>query len=437
MIAHRRAGNCALWQMIAIAAAPIAVDAQAQPVSVPVVTLAEARGRASPIAPLTVAARAELSAALWERRSATAELFTPHVTVTTNYTRFSSPFFNFGTGNITPNATNATLQGSYTLFGLRKFAELNRSRASVASAQAEETLALFETSLATDRAFYAAVADKELVRVASDRLKRAEEQLAIARVRVTVGESIAADSLQLLLEVNRARLAVLRGDSALAVSRLRLGRQIGAGGPVDAAPPDTSALSPLPLTEADAVAELRVTGPVLQAARAEERRTRASVSVERNAYLPEISITGVAGAYDERFFPSALYRRQVALNVSLPVWRGGQRELGIARARALHNISAARLEDQERAVAQVMAESYHGYETARAGIALAQVGVAAASENYRVQRARYSQGSGSILDLLEGQVTLSESEVELIRARQSARLALAQLEALLGRRILP
>lgn len=418
------------------AAAPFTVHAQAESQAVPVVTLEEARRRAATIAPGTVAARSELNAALWERRSATASLWTPNLTASTGYTRFSAPFFNFGTGEITPNATNATLQASYTLLGARKFAELSRSRALVASAEAEEVAAQFETALTTDRAFYAAVADRELVRVAADRLKRAQEQLAIARVRVVVGEAIASDSLQLLLEVNRARLAALRADSALAVSRLRLGREIGVTGPVDAAAPDTTAPPPLPISREEAIAELRASGPLLQAARADERRTRAALSVERNAYLPELSIIGTAGAYDARFFPSALHRQQLALNVSLPIWSGGQREVAIARARAQHNISAAQLADQERAVAQVMSESYHGYETARAGVELAQIGVAAAAENYRVQRARYGGGAGSILDLLEAQVALSESEVELIRSRQSARLALAQLEALLGRRIL-
>jgi outer membrane protein len=423
--------------LLLVAAAPDAIHAQAQPSPVPTITLAEARSRAAVIAPGTIAARAELGAAVWERRSASASLVTPNLTAATSYTRFSSPFFNFGTGSITPNATSATLQASYTLFGARKFAELTRARASVASAEAEDVAARFETALMTDRAFYAAAADRELVRVAADRLTRAQEQLAIARVRVTVGEAIAADSLQLLLEVNRARLAVLRADSALAVSRLRLGRQVGMTGPVDAAAPDTGTPPPLPLSLGEAVEELRASGPVLQAARADERRTRAALSVERNAYLPELSIVGTAGAYDDRFFPSALYRQQLAFNVSLPIWSGGQRELGIARARALHNISAALLADQERAAAQVMAESFLGYETARATVELAQVGVAAATENYRVQRARYGGGSGSILDLMEAQITLSESEVELIRSRQSAKLALAQLEALLGRRILP
>ena len=82
-----------------------------------------------------------------------------------------------------------------------------------------------------------------------------------------------------------------------------------------------------------------------------------------------------------------------------------------------------------------MTAAYHGYETSRAGVALAQVGMAAAAENYRVQRARYAEGATTILDLLESQVVLTRAEAELVQARYATRLALAQIEALLGRRI--
>jgi outer membrane protein TolC len=82
-----------------------------------------------------------------------------------------------------------------------------------------------------------------------------------------------------------------------------------------------------------------------------------------------------------------------------------------------------------------MARAYHGYLTSRAGIELALVGVAVSTENYRVQRARYREGATTILDLLEAQVALSEAEAALVQARYATRLALAQIEALLGRRI--
>jgi outer membrane protein TolC len=61
--------------------------------------------------------------------------------------------------------------------------------------------------------------------------------------------------------------------------------------------------------------------------------------------------------------------------------------------------------------------------------------VTAATETYRVQRARYGEGATTILDLLEAQVSLSEAEAALVQSRFAARLALSQIEALLGRRV--
>jgi len=156
---------------------------------------------------------------------------------------------------------------------------------------------------------------------------------------------------------------------------------------------------------------------------------------ERERYLPEITIAAMTGAYDAELFPSATKRSQLAVNVALPIWNGGKRELAVARARADRNVARAVRADRERAAGELMAQAYHGYLTSRAGVELALVGVAVSAENYRVQRARYREGATTILDLMEAQVALSESEATLVQARYSTRLALAQIEALLGRRI--
>jgi outer membrane protein len=431
------------WRVVPLASvavvtgllAPTPAVSQAANDAAPVVTLGEARRRASTADPSAVAARGQIETALWERRAAFTDLIAPTLTGESNYTRFSDPFFNFGTGTISPSATSATLNASYTVIGAGKTGELRRARASVQSAEAGETATRFRVALATDAAYYAVLADRELSRVAADRLRRAEEQLGIARVRVVAGEAISSDSLQLLLEVNRAKLAVLRTDSAVVSSRLRLGRRIGIEGPAEAAPVDPAAAPRLPLTLADAVAEMRRRGPEVEAARAAERSAAAALGAEREAYLPEIRIGGTTGAYDSQLFPSALRRSQMTVTVSLPIWNSGQRELSIARARADRDVARAARADRERGTAEQMAEAFHGYETSRAGIDLAVVGVAVASENYRVQRARYAEGATTILDLLEAQVALSEADATLVQARYATRLAQAQIEALLGRRI--
>jgi outer membrane protein TolC len=399
------------------------------------VTLAEARARAALVDPDAVAARSRLETAASERRAALTNLFTPNVTGGISYTHFSEPFFNFGTGNISPNAASATLDARYVLLGAGKFGDLKSSRASVESAEATETVARFRTALETDAAYFAVLANRDLSQVSTDRLKRAQEQLGIARVRVTAGEAIASDSLQLLLEVSRAQLAMLSRDSGVVTSRLHLGRVIGLDGPADAAPIDSAKPPPLPMTEQEAIAEMRRRGPDVEASRADERSASAILGAQKERYFPEVTLGATSGRYDSQLFPSALKRSQYAVTVAIPFWNGGARELAVARARADRDIARATRADRERGAAQVMAEAYHGYITSRSGVDLALIGVVAARENYRVQRARYQEGATTILDLLEAQVALSESEAALIQSRYSTRLALAQIEALLGRRI--
>ena len=420
---------------VASSLAPSPGTAQAAAGTAPAITLDEARRRTTHTDPLAVAARSRIETADWERRAAFTNLVAPTLTGESNYTRFSDPLLNVGTGGVSSSAASATLTASYTVLGAGKLGELRRARASVQSAEASETATQFRVTLATDAAYYAVLADRDIARVAADRLRRADEQLGIARARVLAGEAIASDSLQLLLEANRARLAVLRADSALVTSRLRLGRRIGLDGPAEAVQIDSTPAPALPLTQAEAIAEMRRRGPEIEAARAAERSATAALSAEREAYLPEIRIGGPPGAYDSQLFPNALRRSQMAVTVSLPIWNSGQRELAIARARADRDVARAARADRERGTAEEMAEAFNGYETARAAVELAGVGVAAATENYRVQRARYAEGATTILDLLEAQVALSEADGALVQSRYATRLALAQIEALLGRRI--
>ena len=51
------------------------------------------------------------------------------------------------------------------------------------------------------------------------------------------------------------------------------------------------------------------------------------------------------------------------------------------------------------------------------------------------RQSRYRAGSTTVLDVLDAQIRLTQSEVDLVQARYAARLALAGLEAILGRRL--
>lgn len=428
------------WALAALACAAGSLPAQepgAEP-GMPVLTLEEALRRSTGLDPDYVAAVRQVDDAEWARRAAISTFILPALSFQTSATRFSTEIFNIGTGEFTTQLVDARLEASYPVFqgGARIF-DLRRTGAELESARAGEFGERFRTALETEADFYEVVAGRELARVAVERVRRAEEQLAVARARVVAGAAVRTDSLQLLLEVTRAQVERLQRESELHVARVQLGRRVGIGGPVDAAPLDTVPAPPLPLSEVAAVEEAATRSPRALGARLDEKAASALVSSARAAYMPEVSLFGSWTGFDDRFFPDATTRTLWGLQVRIPIWNQGQREVELARAISAREVAEARRRDDELGLRRNASEAYRAYETARASAELAATGVLVARENLSVQEDRYRAGATTIIDLITAQVDLAEAEAGLVQARFATRLALAGLEALLGRRLFP
>jgi outer membrane protein len=416
----------------------LALQAAATPMAggaPPRVTLDQAINRATRLDPDYVRALGQVDNAEWGRRAALAVFVLPSLTASIDATRYSTEFFNIGTGRNQAEAVNATIEARYDLFNARKLTDLGRTGAELESAHAGELEQRFRTALLVESDYYAVLQNQELSRVAADRTRRAEEGLGIARARVVSGAAVQSDSLQLVLELTQARTDQLRRDASLRVSRLQLGRRIGEAGPVDAEPVDTALAPDLPLGVEEAV-QLAVTqGPQYRAARAGERAASAFLKGARGQYLPRVTLIGTHSRFDDSFFPSARNVSAISLNVSLPIWDDGRRELAISQARVNRDVSRAIRDDLERAARPDVTAAFEAYVTAQATTGLSSTGVLVARENYRVQESRYRAGSTTILDVLDAQIRLTQSEADLVQSRYAARLALAGLEAILGHRL--
>ena len=404
--------------------------------SLPKVTLLEALQQAARLDPNYVAALGQVDNAVWARRSAFSVFVLPSISLATTATRSNPPFFNFGTLRPEKNSVQASITASYDLFtGGQKFAELSRSGAALESAHAGELKQRFATALLTESDYYNVLAAAELDRVARDRLRRAREQLAVARARVSSGAAVSTDSLNLRLEMTRAQVAQLQQQSTLRVARLELGRRIGATGPVDAAPLDTAPARELPISLADAISQAAVQGPNYRIAAAEERAASATFRSRLGTYLPHATLSWTGVGFDNKFVPSGAKFTQLSLGVTFPLWDNGRRELALSQARTSRDVARAVRQDMDRAVQHDVSAAYDAYVTTRATADLAVQGLAVARESFRVQQTRYSSGATTILDLLDAEVNLSQAEADLVQARYGTRLALAGLESILGKRL--
>lgn len=404
--------------------------------SLPRLTLSEALARATRLDPDYVQSLGLVDNAEWGRRAALSALVLPSMNLTSDYSRFSVAQFNVGTGQ--PAGANATLRvdGRFELFaGGRKAAEVARSGAELEGAHAGEVQQRYLTALLVEAEFYNVLSGRELLDVARDRLRRATEQLVVARARVASGAAVQTDSLQVLLEQSRARIALLLEETRFEVARLQLGRRVGLSRGADAVPVDSAPAPALPLTLPDAIQTALLQGPDYRVVRASERQAAALLRQRRAAYLPQVVLTANYSQFGDQWVPDGLSRRSVVFQASFPLWDNLQRELNLTRARTARDAARAVREDIERGAEADVTEAYRAYETARASAEIARTAVIVARESYRVQDARYRAGATTVLDLLEAQSSLTEAQAVLVQASYATRLALAGLEAMLGRRL--
>jgi outer membrane protein len=422
--------------LLALQATPAMVDSIPGTDSIPRITLAEAVRRSSRFDPDYVRALGQIDNAEWGRRAAMLAFFVPSVNLGLDQTKYSQSFFNpADPTNPTQTLVVGRASAEYEIFSLRKFTELSRTKADIASAEAGELEQRFNAALETESSYYDVLVNQELFRVNRERARRAREGLGVARARVSSGAAVQTDSLQLVLELVRAQVDSLRQHNALRTAQLELGRRVGAAGPVDAVPVDTLPAAPLPVSLPQTLQIALDQGPQYRAARANENSAAAALHAQRGDYLPVLSIGGLHQRYDTRLFPGAANISSVTFSLSFPLWNNGQREIEVSRARVNRDVARAIREDLERVVRRDVTASYDGYQVTAEAVKLALVGVTVAGETYRMQELRYRSGASTILDLLDSQVDLAEAEAGLVQARYLNRLALAQLEAILGRRL--
>jgi outer membrane protein len=417
-------------------AAATAVQSAAPADSIPRITLAEALRRSSRFDPDYVRAVGEIDNAEWGRRAAWLAFFIPALEVGLDETKYSESFFNpADPANPTSTLVVGRASADYEIFSVRKFTEISRSKAELESAMAGELEQRFQSALETESSYYDVLVNEELARVAQERAARAREGLGVARARVVSGAAVQTDSLQLVLELIRAQVDSLRQHNALRTAQLELARRVGASGPVGAVPSDTLPPTQLPLSLSEALQAALDQGPQYRAAVADERAAAAALRAQRGDYLPTLSVGAQHQRYDTQIFPAGENITSVTFTLSYPLWDNGQREIEASQARVNRDVARTIREDMERVVRRDVTESYDTYHTARAAMDLAVVGVSVAQQNYRMQQLRYQAGATTILDLLDAQVSLAEAEAGVVEARNAVRLALARLEAVLGRRL--
>jgi outer membrane protein TolC len=143
----------------------------------------------------------------------------------------------------------------------------------------------------------------------------------------------------------------------------------------------------------------------------------------------------MSGGYDwfSFEFPPREQSWNLRLTLSLPIFDGFAREGALWRNQAQQRLAEARFRDAVIGARVDVEDAYLRIDAAERRVAIAERGRTLAAEDLRVQEERYQLGAATIIDLQTSQVALADAENAWVLERQSLGIALAQLEAVLGR----
>jgi outer membrane protein len=201
-------------------------------------------------------------------------------------------------------------------------------------------------------------------------------------------------------------------------------RQVIGHPPGQLAPPPP--LPPLPTTDDEAVRIALASNPDLTATARQAIAAGYDVNVARASRLPTVSVVGSETYVSDLAhnaptgFPNTGNETTVGLSAHVPLFQGGLPAARIRQAQAQQGQALETVVGTERAVVQTARAAFANYEAAQGQIQAQTVAVQANQLALEGARAEQSVGTRTVLDVLNAEQELLNSQVALVTAKRDA-----------------
>jgi outer membrane protein len=330
--------------------------------------------------------------------------------------------------------------GSVVVFdGLQRWNNFRTAQANRDAAEVNVTAQNYAVALNVKTAYYNVLTALEQRAAALRQQEQAQQQLRVATAKMNAGSATRTDSLSAAIAVGQARQAILNAENSVRNANAQLTRYVATAFTVTAVA-DTSEITPIDTDEATLL-QMAIAGPAVTSATAALAAAQAGRRASWALYLPTLS---VSGSYGKTPPTSANFRfgggegasttsQNLSFSLNFPIWDRYSREAQQVTARVNLENAEANLRDQKFLAQQNLTTYMNNFRTAMLSIELNKLQIASAEENLRVVQQQYNLGTKQLLDLLTAQTSLDNSRATLIQSRQTARLAKANIESLIGR----
>jgi outer membrane protein len=336
---------------------------------------------------------------------------------------------------------SATAQLSYPLFnGGAVRNSVNAAKTRVEADRANLRAVEGDIFSQATAAYMNVIRDRSIVELNQNNVKVLETNLEATQDRFQIGDLTRTDVAQseARLQLGRAQLATAQGQqtSSEATYRQVIGNQPGVLQP----PPP---LPPLPTTPDEAVRIALANNPDLVSITRQAVAAGYDVRVAEAGRLPTLS--GVVSStyvdtlgrsqtdiFTGESIPNRGNQTTVGVQANVPIFQGGLPGARTRRAQALEGQTLQQVVGTERAVVQATRSAFATYDAALKAIQAQTVAVQSNELALEGTRAEQSVGTRTVLDVLNAEQELLNSQVALVSAKRDAYVAGFQLLNAMG-----
>ncbi len=331
----------------------------------------------------------------------------------------------------------ASLGALNETIGFSKLGALRLADANLARADAEAEVARRGLVATVVNLFYSVVSQADRVLIAEQALDEATHFVTIAQDREQAREAAHADVIKAQIQQQQRQREVSDAHLAAEKSKLELAVLLFP----DPSRPYGLTLDPKPASLPDKVAveqAARLNNPEVRSAMASLRQAQAQTYAARAALLPELGISATYGidapelaAHGPDNTKNLGYAGSATLSIPVWDWLTGERK--IKESKILQGAAKVTVSNAQRRVLADLSEFYAEAMTAQSELASLDKTVVDSRESLRLTDLRYTDGEGTVFEVVDAQNTLIAAEVAQIDGKTRYQLALAQLQTLTGK----
>ena len=279
----------------------------------------------------------------------------------------------------------------------------------------------------------------QLLDVSRSNLMSAQQQLSLAEQRFKLGSSKKTDFLKAEVRFGQARVDLVNNDAALQNAYMNLKNSMGLiGKNIDFSVEEVEAPMEIIPEFETGFTLLQKSNPSVKAKQYQITAAEINEKIAKGARMPNISAnTSVSGSSDnigDALSNSTNEKQRIntGLSISIPIFSGNSISTRIQKAKISVDKQQSEYLTQLQDLSVQLRYTLDRLKNYEEIIPINETVLESAEEDLKLAQVRYSQGSTTILEVLDSQVSVQQARSSLIRSKYDAYIEQTNLKALLG-----